>query len=376
MLRARNPEAAQRLYEQLRGERPATASVAAVLEAQRLLEANGFDCPDWQLVWNGARPEQVTEQEPGEWKHGWQYYAASRLETQFRVGAVLSAEDHASNALLRSQAGRASGAHLAALPVDAARILKPTHLRLLLPRRLRLTLPLDRRRCKCGGQLDALGDHRSACATVGKLARRAVPLERAWARVCREAGARVLENYFLRELSLEGLSDTDGRRLEVVADNLPLWNGAQLGVDATLVSPVRRNGTAYPRAAAEDGVRLTAARKRKEQKYPELLHTRRCKLVVVAMEVGGRWSEEAWAFLTLLAQAKARTAPKGQKRSTEYCLLRRWSGMIAVAAQTAYAGSLLEEGTGKNPLCDDVLPDWGEVLCDRAVAADGPSRLL
>ena len=186
----------------------------------------------------------------------------------------------------------------------------------------------------------------------------------------------VLENYFLREFNLEGLSDTDGRRLEVVADNLPLWNGAQLGVDATLVSPVRRNGTAYPRAAAEDGVRLTAARKRKEQKYPELLHTRRCKLVVVAMEVGGRWSEEAWAFLTLLAQAKARTAPKGQKRSTEYCLLRRWSGMIAVAAQTAYAGSLLEEGTGKNPLCDDVLPDWGEVLCDRAVAADGPSRLL
>ena len=172
MLRTRNPEAAQRLYEQLRGERPATASVAAVREAQRLLEANGFDCPDWQLVWNGARPEQVTEQEPGEWKHGWQYYAASRFETQFRVGAVLSAEDHASNALLRSQAGRASGAHLAALPVDAARILKPTHLRLLLLRRLRLTLPLDRRRCKCGGQLDVLGGHRSACATVGELARR------------------------------------------------------------------------------------------------------------------------------------------------------------------------------------------------------------
>ena len=77
-----------------------------------------------------------------------------------------------------------------------------------------------------------------------------------------------------------------------------------------------------------------------------------------------------------MAEAKARSAPKEQKRSTEYCLLRRWAGMIAVAAQTAYAGSFLEEGTGKNPLCDDALPDWGEVLCDRAVAADGPSRLL
>ena len=78
-------------------------------------------------------------------------------------------------------------------------------------------------------------------------------------------------------------------------------------------------------------------------------------------------------FVKILAHVKARTAPALMRRFMEYCLLRRWSGMIAVAAQTAYAGSLLEESTGKNPLCNDVLPDWGEVLCDRAVAADGPS---
>ena len=103
--------------------------------------------------------------------------------------------------------------------------------------------------------------------------------------------------------------------MKVVANNLPLWNGAQLAVDTTLVSPVRRDGTAYPRAVAEDGVRLEAARRRKEGKYPELLNTRRCRLVVTAMEVGGRWSEEAWTFLTLLAEARARTAPRLQERS-------------------------------------------------------------
>ena len=54
----------------------------------------------------------------------------------------------------------------------------------------RLPLPLAPRRCSCRGQLDALGDHRTACATSGVLATRALPLEHAVARVCLESGAR------------------------------------------------------------------------------------------------------------------------------------------------------------------------------------------
>ena len=146
-------------------------------------------------------------------------------------------------------------------------------------------------------------------------------------------------------------------------------------MDTTFVSPVRRDGTAYPRTATEDGVRLEAARRRKEVKYPELLNTRRCRLVVTAMEVGGRWSEESWAFLALLAEARAATAPKALERSTQYYLLRRWSQMLSVAAQSAFAASLLGESTGKTPPCNDVLPDWGEFFCERDVA-EGSSRLL
>ena len=278
------------------------------------------------------------------------------------------------NALLRSQSGPGAGAHLTALPVDEARTLQPHHLRLVLLRRLRLQLPLDVRRCSCGGILDTYGDHRSACSKVGKLARRAVPLERAWARVCREAGGRVLQNTLLREFNLEA-DVVDARKLEVLADNLPLWNGAQLAVDATLVSPVRANGQAYPQAAVKNGVRLEAARRRKEAKYPELVSSRRCRLVVTAMEIGGRWSDEAWTFLSLLAKAKADTVPATLRRSAEYCFLRRWSTMVAVAAQTAYAASLLGEPAGKAPTPNDVLPELGEALEDRDLPADGPSRL-
>merc|ERR1712078_796363 len=172
-------------------------------------------------------------------------------------------------------------------------------------------------------------------------------------------------NCLLRDLNLEGLTDDDQRRIEIIATGLPLFGGTQLAVDATLVSAVRSDGTAQPGAAKEDGKRLLEAGKRKRRKYPELLETQRCKLVVAAMEVGGRWSEEAWTFLELLAHAKARSAPALMRRSTEYCLLRRWSSMLAVAAQTAFAGTLLGEAPGKLTLCDDWAVEWGELLQER-----------
>ena len=63
------------------------------------------------------------------------------------------------------------------------------------------------------------------------------------------------------------------------------------------------------------------------------------------------------------------------RRSTEYCLLRRWTSMLAVAAQAAFAGTLLGEAPGKQELADTWGLEWGE-LHDRAVPAEGPSRLL
>ena len=77
-------------------------------------------------------------------------------------------------------------------------------MRVLLFRRLRLPLPHTPRRRRCGGTLDALGDHRASqgrvphCRRFGPR-RRAGPLERAAARLCKEAGARVATSVALRD---------------------------------------------------------------------------------------------------------------------------------------------------------------------------------
>ena len=64
---------------------------------------------------------------------------------------------------------------------------------------------------------------------------RGAALESAGARVCREAGARVSTNVFVRDLDIATFNTIDSRRLEVVADGLPLFGGAQLAIDTMLV---------------------------------------------------------------------------------------------------------------------------------------------
>ena len=62
----------------------------------------------------------------------------------------------------------------------------------------------------------------------------------------------------LRDLNLDA-PGTDGRRIEVVANGLPLWQGAQVAVDATIVSPVRRDGSARPGADSVPAIALDQA---------------------------------------------------------------------------------------------------------------------
>ena len=57
-------------------------------------------------------------------------------------------------------------------------------------RRLRLPLPRAPRTCTCRRPLVVLGDHRAACATAG-VTSRAMPIERAVAKVCRARLAHV-----------------------------------------------------------------------------------------------------------------------------------------------------------------------------------------
>ena len=62
---------------------------------------------------------------------------------------------------------------------------------------------------------------------------------------CREAGARVSTNIFVRDLDLAPLGGVDGRRLEVVTEGLPVFHGTQLAIGTTPVSPLRVDGVPH-----------------------------------------------------------------------------------------------------------------------------------
>ena len=76
----------------------------------------------------------------------------------------------------------------------------------------------------------------------------------------------------------------DNRCLEKVADGLPLYQGAQLAVDTSLVSVLRRGRVPRQRSTTHDGAALIASRRWKEQVYPGLTGQEegRTRLVVLA----------------------------------------------------------------------------------------------
>ena len=120
--------------------------------------------------------------------------------------------------------------------VSIASRFDPQKFRVLLLRRLWCQLPLCSATCRCGQPLDSRGHHRGACAHAGVPGRRGFPLESCAARICRKAGARVSVNVRVQDVDLHPGPRADNRRLEVVADGLPLFHGAQVAVDTTMVS--------------------------------------------------------------------------------------------------------------------------------------------
>ena len=235
-------------------------------------------------------------------------------------------------------------------------------------RRLRLPLPFVPARCRCGREQDALGDHRSACPRSGVLRARGGPLERA----CREAGAVVAVHTLVRDLNV-GSVPGDDRRIEVIANGLPLWGGMQLAVDTTLVSALCSTGAPRCYQNRAEGAALRQARRAKERTYPELLRPdSRCRLVVLALEVGG-FSPETGDFVQRLARARARSVPPRVRGAVSAAFARRWSSFLAAGASRAYAASLLALPAhsaagvhGPPPLVIDVLADGGEPFAARS----------
>ena len=114
--------------------------------------------PTWEELLAGARPLPLEAADPGEWQHGWQYYASSASEHTFREAVV--AQSHASDqAHLRSHSGPGAGAVLHGAPTGLEFQVQPLFFRTLVLERLRLPLLLTDATCECGGQNDLLGRH-------------------------------------------------------------------------------------------------------------------------------------------------------------------------------------------------------------------------
>ena len=165
--------------------------------------------------------------------------------------------------MLRSQSGPLASVPFTCCPIARHTTFDAHIFRTLLLRRLWLPLPSSSRVCRCGRPLDSCGHHRAACAVVGVLGSRGFALESAAARVCREAGGRVTTNSRIQDMDIVAPNQLDERRIEVLADGLLLFHGAQVAVDTTLVCALRRDGTPRPRCADVDGAALEAARRRK-----------------------------------------------------------------------------------------------------------------
>ena len=139
---------------------------------------------------------------------------------------------------------------------------------------LRLPLPLDAASCRCRRPFDACGDHRAACP----------------------------RSDFLR---LQGA----GSAMEL----------APRSQSTNFVSPLDSAGALKRHQRCTQHTAFRGARQANERTYPELLHFPRCRLVVLAIELGGRWSEETVQFVRLLARqpsiiANARPGGCGRTR--------------------------------------------------------------
>ena len=90
-----------------------------------------------------------------------------------------------------------------------------------------------------------------------------------------------------------------------------------------------------------DGAVADSARQEKEARYPELVGSSRCEVVVVALETGGRWSAEAVEFVEDLASVKVRDLPVLQRGAARLAWIRRWSRLMSTSCAVSFAQSLV-----------------------------------
>ena len=178
MIVERNPAVAAEVVDQLSYLKPLQGCLQELRATSVLLDMQGFQWrPSWVELRDGKRPPECSARDPGEWPHCWQYWASSILDSRFWKLSMLAGQSAARQATIQP--------HLFQVQSTCS---------------------------GCHETLDPLGYHRNACSHSGRIQRRATPIERVMARICREAGARVKFNALLRVMNVR-VASCDARRI-------------------------------------------------------------------------------------------------------------------------------------------------------------------
>ena len=130
--------------------------------------------------------------------------------------------------------------------------------------------------------------------------------------------------------------------------------------------------------ARHDGTQPQAVRRAKETTFPEFSSEEgRARLVVLAAEVGGRWSQETAEFLNAMAKIRAQESPQILQGRVRTACVRRWSAILACSLVRSFSVCLLERrpvlGTGGDILSArrqvwvrqaTLLLCWSSALCE------------
>ena len=147
-----------------------------------------------------------------------------------------------------------------------------------------------------------------------------------------------------------------------------------MAIDATLRSALTCEGAAHARADEHNGAVLADAKREKCNIYPELVSNPRCRLVVVGVETGGRFSEDTSELLAKLAQARAQSAPKHLQFAARLGFERRWARILACrAAWASVAALVMDKETFRAAEMQSSTPWLADVLADarRDIVGDG-----
>ena len=302
---------------------------------RQLVEA-GFAAPDWAQLVSGdvEAPHVVEEEEPNQPRKGWQATVFCVVEAQF-WDCLFPTFSNRDAMLLRLQEG-----------LDRSCRIDPQPFRILLLRRLRFQFLLFARSCRL---FDNFGHHPSACAVVGIFGRRGHFLMIAAARICREAGGRVRTNVFRRELELGVGGMFDNRR---GTDSFPLFNGAQLAVDTTLVSVCHPPWRLFPTQGTRgERDRFEARPTSQEHHVPRIRRQRWgggggggqvCRVRRRGWRPFLHWTSTVLQRFGV-GQGVISDFLRGRARSAWTC---KWNAMLGCAVVCAYAISWLDGGRG------------------------------